>query len=64
MEESNSKHCLIANKIHKDLVDYLQYNTDENRDALRNTPARMYCDLSVQPTYRKNEIKLPDKGLS
>lgn len=26
--------------------------------------ARMYYDLSVQPTYRKTEVKLPGKGLA
>lgn len=61
VKQSNSKHCLIANKIHKDLVDYLQYNTDENRCFEEHSS---YCDLPVQSTYRKNEMKLPDKGLS
>lgn len=31
-------------------------------DALRITTARMYWDLSVQPTYRKNEISYQTKA--
>ena len=49
---------------YKDPIECLQYTTGEGRDGSRATTSRMYYDLSAQPTYKKKETKLLDKGLS
>lgn len=48
----------------KDPIDCLQYTIGESRDGSKVTTSRMYYELSAQPTYKKNETKLLDKGLS